>query len=114
MSMHGQIHGAVPCSWPVVESVRRPRRPTACEALPPSTQDRLLRLLALAGYPSPAMGHQQQREKPHREADAPGQRLDGARAGASIPQEKEQPGKQAVHHANQQDNDDELEHERFR
>ena len=65
-------------------------------------------LLAVAGYPSPSIGHHQQRENHHRQADTPGQRLDGAMAGAAIPQEKEQPGKKAAHHPDQHENDDEL------
>ncbi len=65
-------------------------------------------LLAEARYPSPSIGQHQQRENRHRQADAPGQRLDGAMAGATIPQEKEQPGKEADNHAKQHDNDGEL------
>ncbi len=65
-------------------------------------------LLAVAGYPSPSIGQHQQGENQHRQADTPGQRLDGTMTGAAIPQEKKQPGKQAAHHPNQHENDDEL------
>ena len=65
-------------------------------------------LLAVAGYPSPAIGHHQQRKNHHRQADTPGERLDGTMAGARIPQEKEQPGKQATDHPDQHENDNEL------
>ena len=109
--MHKQIHHNILRSWPARESghVLRISRPHAAyDALKRLIRECLPLLLAMAGYPSPAIGQHQQGENRHRQANTPGQRLDGTMADTAIPQKKEQPGKQAAHYTDQHENNDEL------
>lgn len=109
--MHRQIRHDLQRSRPALKFDKAPlaSRPRAAyEALKRLIRDCLPLLLAVAGYPSPSIGQHQQHENHHRQANTPGQRLDGTMADTAIPQKKEQPGKQAAHYTDQHENNDEL------
>lgn len=70
-------------------------------------------LLSLAGDQSEAITKHQQYKERDRQTDAQGQCFHCAVACTLIPVEKVKTGKQAAYHANQHEQDDELEHGRL-
>ena len=67
----------------------------------------------LAGDQPKAIAKHQQYEECYRQTDAQGQRFHCAVPCPLIPVEKEKSGKQAAYHAQQHEQDDELEHGRL-